>query len=247
MTEDSAHWRADAKHRPVVERLKKSLAQHLHDVIDSTECFSHAYFAEELGGVCEFQDCPIRSYCKQSWQLSQIQTSQNAPTTEAFKRGIGSKSRARKLKVQRTNRGKYKDSTKFDRLGYVDQGRPVDQICSAFVRGIGEYQDAKRGWSSSDRHRDGVFLKRTASYHALIIGGAIVARLWTDTPRKGKIDVVAETVAHVREAAPHIEVTRIPDGSWQKTKPCTFRAVVTDPSDAETVASTVAKRMRQLV
>lgn len=228
------HWRSQPKYAVPVAEAKALMPQDLRALVDGTECFAWLWVDDQDGSECGEEQCPLRSYCRNAWQQAQVTASRN---TER-KHGIDSGPSASTSKT-------IESEDKYARPGYVPLGRPVDLVCTGFVQGLGDVRRLPGSWSSSRDHLVGLSLKATQSYHAVITRGVVVARLWTDTIKAAKIDLVPELVSCAALLAQKTSMrppTKIPDASWPKTRPCTHRVKVSDPKVANALGALIKRK-----
>jgi hypothetical protein len=248
MTTDAyEHWRTKPTYARACGRVKMPPA--VREAAETTSCFSHGYHDET--GTCDQLACPIRSYCQQAWQLAQVargEDARNATATEAYTQDLDAKPKRRLLKETRpVQRGRFRGTDKYRRNGYLCGARPIDAACALFLQGLGDPPTLPGVWTAAAAVTEPVAVKQAANYHSAIIHGVVVARLWTDTSRSIKVDVVPELVAPLRALSVELAVAPIPRGSLAKCRPCTHRATFRKPEIAGLVGAAVLKRMRPTV
>ncbi len=245
-----SHWKKQPSYQNAVARMKKIMPSTHKPHVEITPCFAWMWVDDGL--ECDQTECGLRSYCRQAWQMAQIDKASSVRdfnASDAYRRDLSGKSPNRKLKPKkRSIRHKHKGTSKYSRREYVNLGRRVDDLATSLRDSLGAFYEVPKGWSRSDSIVEKVALKITKSYHALIIKGVVVARMWTDTPNRATIDVVPELVSSLgalsRSAKEgHMsEPERIPETCWAKTKPCTHRVSVFTEHIVNAIADTIKDR-----
>lgn len=241
-----------------VDYVKQLMIPSYRKAVDETPCF--AWLWKDENGECDQMECSLRSYCQQAWQLSQVakgQSTERAPLIQDW----GSMAVERSLtKFGNPKRHIHKKTGLYKRKGYSSSGRKVDLLIRAFTDALGtnvnvvDPVDGKK-WSKASSALGRVVLKRTASYHALIVDGVIISRLWTNTPSRLNIDIVPELVSSVvmfatmtndiyfrlKKNTQASNPTAVPEKLKIKLYPCTHRFYTTNSA----VASDYATLLRE--
>jgi hypothetical protein len=138
-------------------------------------------------------------------------------------------------------KGKYKGTGKYERHGYYDMGRPVDESIRRFVHELGYPFELPKNWSWAklavnfgDKGR--VLLAKTTSYHAVIIDNRVVCRAWTNAAGYSIVDLSELLVAKLKTLK--IPVEDIPKKSKDTKKYQSFegRFYMKSVDDAERLA-----------
>jgi hypothetical protein len=130
---------------------------------------------------------------------------------------------------------------KYERNGYLEQGRPVDEIISTVTEMLPgpelparwSYKD-KESFLSTHGDSDQILWSRTKSYHLLMVHGDHTARFWTDSPKSCIVDVHDMIAKLVR-----LPVEKAPASVYRKTKPFTQRVTISTVSEALLIVKTV--------
>jgi hypothetical protein len=279
VAQDEESWRNVEPYPPIVDMLKRQLSLDMQKLVDESPCFGWLW-VEDDGSQCPEEGCVLRSHCNQAWQMGQVDrglaAKSSAPATKEEPNGangaelsyteahtvtIGTppKSRTGK-KPTKVVRNKWKGTGKYARRGYEDQGRRVDRYLAAFVAELGDPPRLPLVWNPTGfdakfGHLGDVVIAATASYHAVLHKGTIVARFWTNASRRAIVDVVPELVNALKaytdtlkpvpdEKPPMTPPVPCPQKSWAKVKPCTHRVTVHSAEAAIAVAEVVRKRFR---
>jgi hypothetical protein len=234
---DASKWQEHPGYAPTVKKLKTVMPAEYQAHVDATPCFAWLW-QDQTGAVCDQLQCGLRSYCRNAWQMVQVAKSEavkkDLTATEAYRCDLASVPQRKKLKRRQSPRGKYKDTGKYKRAGYVNKERLADKLAAKLRDKVSDFVWLPEGaWSSSYDCTHDCALKTTASYHALIVRGTIVARLWTNAPRRGTLDVVPELVTVIGEWVRTMDEdaaikgpTKIPNSCRAKCRPCTHRFII---------------------
>lgn len=166
-----------------------------------------------------------------------------AKAPEMLSSGLRSKSRkAKKGITARTPRGKYKGTGKYTRHGYFDMGRPVDASIRRLMHELDYPEELPKNWSSTAiaaKYPNGgvLLVARTASYHSIIVGSALVCRAWTNAAGYSLVDLSPLLVAKLKTL--NVPVTPLPAKSKDAKKYHAFagRYYMKSEEDAERLAN----------
>lgn len=273
--DDEETWRTQPHYPEVVELLKRDMALELQELTDDTTCFGHAWIDSD--GECpEAGECALASFCKQAWKMVQVSRGRSAmappqiqtisepipkpppkpdnPYVAAHKGSIAKPSKARPLgRPKNQERNKYANSTKFERKGYTDMGRKVDELVAVFVEGIGDPPHLPLIWNAKnfdEKYSDlgPVVLSAARNFHTVHYEGIKVLRFWTNAAKHAIVDLtptlladvaaVAKTLGEDKYGNPQMEPpTKVPTKSWDKLRPCTHRVIVRTPEAAMALAN----------
>lgn len=131
-------------------------------------------------------------------------------------------------KMHEIQRGRWKGTGKFKRLGYQPLNRPVDQALAVFLDALGQPKRLPTVWSPNDYaikfgHLGRLVVSQTASYTSVIADGATVCRFWVNAGGCALIDIVDDLVNVVKTIPGITLVEPVPAGSAKKHSPCTHR------------------------
>lgn len=127
---------------------------------------------------------------------------------------------------------------KHQRLGHISHERFCDDVVARAVEllpGDGELPSRWTYGSYAEfvsKYSDlgQILWAKTASYHALIIDGEYVLRIWTDTPNRCIVDIHELLTKLVG-----LPVSECPASVLKKSRPLTKRVVVTQLSEIEEI------------
>ena len=250
----SDRWQDQPRYKKHVEDMKRRLpVVEQRNQIDETPCF--AWLWRDDSGECPETACALRPFCQQTWnqaQVAAIPQKEVETISEIFSKPIDSKPRSRVLKAPAPKRrGRYKNSSKYDRTGYKDESRPVDRYSEVFFKALGNPSIVSGPYTVAGDVRHTIAVKQTKSYHAFIHNGVVHARMWMNTPKRATVDLVAELVTPVVNALQKLKSgedyhkpTKIPEGSWLKVRPCTYRVALLSEEAAEVAGNAIRKALK---
>jgi hypothetical protein len=194
----------DAFDKAISQVLKGEPRADWRDTIKETSCFARQWFDKDDGSFCDQLECDLRDLCEKTWTKVDgglhADSRINAP---AQVRRLGKK-KTRAKKPKTAAHGKWKGTSKYDRVPYMDQGRQIDRVANAIFQFLGSPASLPAGWiypvsktkEQQERARTefcemygrGVFVIRRASYHQYFVDGAHLLRLWVNAAGGGWVD-----------------------------------------------------------
>lgn len=238
----SDHWKDQPDYVIQAERVKAQAPPEYRPHIDAASCF--AWLWEDSGFVCPEMECVLRSYCQQAWQQAQVEKGLNAKQRITLDPGF-QKPHYKAVHAHNRKTGKYR------KKGYVSEGRIVDYLLSEFKTALGPLPETDGTWSTAKTSHGRVVVKPTASYHAIIVEGVIVCRLWHDVPARLCVDIVGALVSPLVKVCTDLKVKgfdtsmkppyRIPTNSLYKCRPCTHRIALFDVNSVEPVVKCIKR------
>ncbi len=237
-------WKNQPDYVLTVGNVKMMMPSSYRPYVDQTSCF--AWLWKDEHGECDQYDCHLRTYCQQAWQLVQLEKSGYQQTSPLQVQNVADYAETRALSKNGTRkRRKHKGTDLYKRRGYVPTGREVDNLLGIFVKALGPnvvvVDPVSSGvkWSKAQSAVGQVVIKLTTSYHAVIVNGIIVCRLWTNTPSRVNVDIAPELVGLVVQMYQQLgggvfgikydTPEPIPSGLLKKLKPCTHRFYIKRP------------------
>lgn len=183
--------------------------------------------------MCPETSCGLRSHCRQVWQVVQIRIAQDSkkPRSQAGWR----KRKATKVRV-----GPKRD---HKRVKYVPQGRHVDELVEEWRKVFHDLPIVEE-WTSNS-WIGAPKMRVCKNYHSVVVNGTIVGRMWTDTPKRSRVDFPPDLVNRMVDLAVELEdgaivkPTKIPDTYIKKSLPCTHRIKIKGRDTARRVAEII--------
>jgi hypothetical protein len=230
---------------PFILKVLPTLDPSLAKQVPGSSCFGHMWTDEE--GTCPEEECNLRAHCETLY--NEVRFPQTvitpkkvaAPPTPVPAPTVGTPAAAnRSLAATTPKRGKYKGTGKYERWGYHDLGRPVDQMIRMLVVALGEPKELPKNWSPVHFERGlykdhRITIARTASYHTFLVDGKTALRFWTNAAGNAIVDLSAAMVIAVKQAG--IDVMDISPAMQRKLAPCTGRIYCKDDKEAERLAA----------
>lgn len=249
---------------PIIQRMCEHMNPDLAELAKGTECFGHLW--EDSEGICpEAQDCLVATYCKavfmeaaktesstqEHYAPPEVDDEEEEPEEEievpsiaqpGALKPVEKNRRKKKPKTKPIQRGVYKDTPKYERHGYFDMGRPVDQSIRRFVHELNYPFELPKTWSRRtmlDNWGDQgkVLLAKTASYHTIFVDGNAAVRVWTSAAGYAIVDLSHILVAKYRSLG--MPVAQIPPKSRNTKKFAEFggRTHIKNEEDAVRIAN----------
>lgn len=245
---DQDHWKNKLKYTPHVEMAKAGLSEKMIALIDDQPCFGWLWLEEDGSACPEAAECDLAVRCRRVYELAAVV---EAPQEEPPAQPLDALSSARTLKKKRRkNRGKWKGKEKYTRKGYEYLGRPVDDQLTAFLSGLKNPPTLDKSWNRSSEVR-GLAVVSTASYHAVVYDGSVVARFYTNARTRAIVDIVSELIGSIklwRDMCTDDEIHNLDDPfkpsekSWEKVRPCTHRTRVKSEATANVLGQIICRK-----
>lgn len=225
-------WQDHKPYSIIIENLKRDFPAEYNQLIDETPCFGWLW-KDSDGEKCPETACLLRISCERVWAAAQTE--------------ITRKSKKPKKIVRKSNNRK---KNKYKRVEYVSQGRATDSLSDAFF-GVFDALEVSTGARALASNFKKPTIRRTASYHTLIANGIVSVRLWVNAPERANIDLIGELVTPVTNALidlkpgfDYIKPSKLPEGSWKRNRPCTWRVTLFTEQSAELAAKSIKRKLR---
>lgn len=234
------------KRIPVIKRdefdkaIEKVLAREPRDewreTIRSQRCFARCWHDDDDGSYCTEMECDLRGLCETTWENVRggvLRAEDDSIIVPAEYRLIGSKIRKGAFpRASVISRSKWKNTGKYARFPYVDQGRPIDRIAYDLWSYLGGPPSLPASWTyiasrtveeEEKAHThfistlgSGLFVTRRASYHQYLFNGYHLLRIWVNAAGGGWVDCVRE-LSRILLSDSRNMIEKTPD-SGKKTK-----------------------------
>lgn len=199
---------------PLIQEEMEKMEDKLLPVVYDTPCFGILW--EDESGVCPENDCVLRKNC------SNIFNSQ----------------KAWELDIVASESTKIKPN-KYERNEYASLGRSVDELIRIFVHTLGYPKELPKRWSyhklARGEYKERVLMSKMASYHSLIVDQEMVCRFWTNAASYAIVDVSSKLATLLIEKK--YNISKIPEKSLIKSKPCQYRIYCLSEDDAALIAN----------
>ncbi len=222
--------------KSVVDEAWRRASDTLRPLIAKSTCFGHLW-QDNTGPCPEAPHCDIAQQCERVYlqvrEPKPVVPPEPAPAARPpTLSDPGAPKPRRRGRPPKVLRGKWKDTGKYQRLGYQNVGRPVDQALAHFIQALGSPAALPKVWSPIHFEKKYAALGRlvisqTASYTSVIIDGNTVVRFWTNAGNCALIDVVPELFKVVQTIKGTGSVYQVPAGCEKKLRPCSHRFELT--------------------
>lgn len=224
--EDDLVEEIPAAFRPVILRVRGELSSDLQPLVVQQPCFGHLWVDPDDGRCPESTTCDLATACK-------------AVYNEVLHNEIKRPRKPQKRKAP--NRGKYKGTSKYQRHGYFNMGRPVDKMVAVLVSDLGDPPVLPKNWVRAhfaEYEKQGKLLSSTTtSYHSFLVDGVTVCRFWTNAAGGALVDLSSTLADAAKEAG--FDLQEVTPKSKKKLAPCTHRMFCGDVEDAKTLAKLI--------
>jgi hypothetical protein len=236
-------------------------------LIENTPCFARMW-QDEIGDYCDEPDCDLRKMCESTWErvCGGLEDGEEPPKVrwqpEPVRKKVG---RPRGATKKITKIGKWKNSTKYNRVGYQDIGRPIDKFAASLYFCFSDPSLLPDDWKypaiskNISNRRDlaveefcrefgsGVWVIKRASYHKYIVDGKHLMRLWVDAGGGGWLDL-NRILANALLKMGNTDLVKSPiKGYKTKYRFFPYRIYIGRDRDIELVKAALAKILKGLV
>lgn len=215
----------DVSIKRVLERLRVQKSPDVQLVEDSA-CFARLW-RDETGTCPNDGDrgppCAVRRECEVAWVEANSSTLKSSARSHPRKTG-------RRRNVVPAGRKLWGEG-KYERTGYINSGRPVDQALDQFLAALGNPPKLPPKWGRKTNflekwgHLGRITMVQQQSYTTIFGDGHPALRLWTNAAHCMLVDMPDELVLpiqRVRGVSPK-DVWPIPDSLHKKLAPCIWR------------------------
>lgn len=216
--------------------LAKEPRDEWRETIRNQRCFVRCWYDEEDRSFCTEMDCDLRDLCESTWESIrggiEARGDDDSIITPSPTRTIGKRIRKGVRQSPRIPRFKWKGTGKYDRVPYVDQGRPIDHIAHTIWSLLGDPPTLPSDWcygtsQTKDQEEQarnqfvsvfgtGLYVIRRASYHQYILNGYHLLRIWVNSAGGGWVDCSQDLSRNLLQDAKNM-IERTP-ASGRKTK-----------------------------
>jgi hypothetical protein len=131
---------------------------------------------------------------------------------------------------------------KYSRVGYINLGRPVDNLVDHFVSylppAVGKLPLRWKHFSveqflTTYGHLGDTLLAASANSHTVVCRGVKAARMWTDVANSSKIQIADPVVSLLPDS---FEVSKIPVSNVRKSSGFSYQVRISMPIEAKIIA-----------